>query len=126
MPEAFTRRWTFSQPSPLGDISSSVELTPQGLTFHCDAALDTGSHTVRWDAIAQAATAVADMPGGKGGPDTPRWMPGHLEWLLIARTDGAGAALMRLLPGGDARDGLVGELRRRLGPRWVGEGLPLQ
>ena len=126
MPEAFTQRWTFSQPSPLGDISSSVELTSQGLTFHCDAALDTGSHSVRWDAIAQAATAVADMPGGKGGPGMPRWMPGRLEWLLIARTDGAGAALMRPLPDGDARDGLVAELRRRLGPRWLGEGLPLQ
>jgi hypothetical protein len=126
MPEAFTQRWTFSQPSPLGDISASVELTSQGLTFHCDAALDTGSHSVRWDAIAQAATAVADMPGGKSGPDMPRWMPGRLEWLLIACTDGAGAALMRPLPDGEARDGLVAELRRRLGPRWVGEGLPLQ
>ncbi|WP_029001481.1 hypothetical protein [Azohydromonas australica] len=123
MPEAFTQRWTFSQPSPLGDISSSVELTSQGLTFHSDAALDTGSHTVRWDAITQAATAVADMPGGKNGPDMPRWMPSRLEWLLIARTDGA--ALMRPLPDGDARDRLVAELRRRLGPRWVGEGLPL-
>jgi hypothetical protein len=125
MPASLTQRWTFTQPSPLGDVSSSYELSAEGLQFCCDAALGKDAQMLRWDAIAQAATAVVDLPAGKGGPDMPRWMPGRLEWLLVSPSGPNARALMRPLPAADARDAIVAAMRERLGSRWVGERLPL-
>ena len=85
-----------------------------------------GSETLRWDAIAEAATAVVDLPAGKGGPDMARWMPGRLEWLLVSRSGPNARAFMQPLPASDARDAIVAAMRERLGSRWVGERLPLQ
>ena len=81
--------------------------------------------TLRWDAIAEAATAVVELPAQKSGPDMVGWMPGRMEWLLISRSDG-GRSFMRPLPGSDARDAIVAALREQLGSRWAGERLPLQ
>jgi hypothetical protein len=126
MPASLTQRWTFTQPSPLGDVSSTYELTPEGLQFRSDAPMGEGSEMLRWDAIAEAATAVVDLPAGKGGPDMARWIPGRLEWLLVSRSGPSARAFMRPLPASDARDAIVAGMRERLGSRWVGERLPLQ
>jgi hypothetical protein len=126
MPASLAQRWTFTQPSPLGDVSSSYELSSEGLQFRCDAPLGKDSQLLRWSAIVEAATAVVDLPAGKGGPDMPRWMPGRLEWLLVSTTGSNARAFMRPLPVDDARDAIVKEMRERLGSRWVGERLPLQ
>lgn len=127
MPASLTQRWTFMQPSPLGDVSSSYELTPEGLQFRCDAAVGMAPHeSLRWAEISEAATAVVDLPFDKGGPDMARWIPGRLEWLLVSRAGSSGRAFMRPLPAGAERDAIVAALRERLGGRWVGERLPLQ
>jgi hypothetical protein len=126
MAASLMQRWTFTQPSPLGDFSSSYELTSEGLQFHTDAPMDGGSEMLRWDAIAEGATAMVDLPAGKGGPDMPRWMPGQLEWLLMSRSSPRARAFMRPLPASDARDAIVAAMREQLGKRWVGERLPLQ
>jgi hypothetical protein len=125
MPAFFAQRWTFEQPSPFGDVSSSYELTPEGLQFRSDAPMDPVCETLRWDAIAEAATAVVDLPAGKGGPDMARWIPGRLEWLLISRSGSNARAFMRPLPASETRDAIVAALRERLGSRWVGERLAL-
>ncbi|HEU0306128.1 MAG TPA: hypothetical protein VFR30_04075, partial [Lysobacter sp.] len=124
MPEALTQRWTFSQPSPLGDVNSSWELSAEGLQVRSDASLGGVAETLRWDAVAEAATAVIDLPADKGGPDMVRWMPGQLEWLLASRSDGK-RALMQRLPDSEVRDAIVAAARERLGARWLGERLPL-
>ena len=126
MAASLTQRWTFTQPSPMGDVSSSYELTQEGLSFRSDAPLGGGSDMLRWDAIAEAATAVVDLPGGKGGPDMARWIPGRLEWLLVSRSGRNARAFMRPLPASDARDAIVAAMQERLGSRWVGERLPLE
>ncbi len=126
MPASPLQRWTFVQPSPLGDFSSSYELTPEGLQFRTEAPMAGGSELLRWDAMAEGATAMVDLPAGKGGPDMPRWMPGHLEWLLVSRASSGARAFMGPLPASDARDAIVAAMRERLGRRWVGERLPLQ
>jgi len=125
MPATLAQRWTFTQPSPLGDVHSSVELTAEGLHFRSDAQMGIGSQTVRWAEIAEAATAELDLPSGQGGPDMARWMPGRLEWLLISRVGSSGRACMLALPASDARDAVVAAVRERLGSRWVGESLAL-
>ena len=123
MPSSFAQRWTFTRPSPMGDVSASYELTAEGLQFRCDAPMDPGSDLLRWDAITEAATAELDLPAGKGGPAMARWMPGRLEWLLVSRSNAH--AFMRPLPSSDARDAIVAAMRERLGSRWVGERLAL-
>jgi hypothetical protein len=100
------------------------QLTAEGLDVQSDAA-GVGPETLRWDAIAEAATAVIDLPPRNGGRDLVNWMPDRLEWLLISRSDG-GRSFMRALPGSSERDSIVGAVRRELGSRWVGERLPLQ
>lgn len=126
MSDFLAQRWAFTRPSPLGDVNFSYELTSQGLQFGSDAPIDAGSELLRWDTITEAATAVLDMPAGKGGPDMARWVPERMEWLLVSRPDSKARTFVRPLPPGDARDALVGQVRARLGSRWVGEGLPLQ
>jgi hypothetical protein len=126
MPQASAPSWTFDQPSPLGTVRSSFEISAEGLCWRCDGPLQRGNECLRWEAIAEACTAVVDLPAGQGGPDMPRWMPGRLEWLLVSRRDGRGRAFMRPLPPDEAREALVAELRQRLGARWVGERVPLR
>jgi hypothetical protein len=97
--------------------------------LRCDGPFQGGAESLRWDAIAQAATAVLDLPAASaapGAPDMPRWMPGRMEWLLVAPAAGRGRALMRRLPDGETRDAIVDGLRQRLGARWVGERVPLE
>jgi len=109
-------------------VTSSYELTSEGLHFRSDAPMGMGSELVRWHEITEAATAALDVPLGQGrGPDAARWIPERLEWLLVARSASKGsAAFMRPLPPTEARDAIVAGLRERLGSRWVGERLPLQ
>ena len=85
MSAAITQRWSFTQPSPLGDVSSSYELSAEGLQFRSNALMGKGPEMLRWDTIAEAATATVDLPAQKGGPDMARWIPGRLEWLLVSR-----------------------------------------
>jgi len=125
MPVSSAQRWTFTQTSPFGDVDASYELTAEGLQFRSDAPMGAVCETLRWDAVAEAATAVVDLPAGKGGPDMARWMPGRLEWLLVACAGSKARAFMRPLPACDARDAIVAALRERLGSRWVGERLAL-
>ena len=128
MPATLTQRWTFTQPSPIGDVTSSYELTAEGLHFRTDAPMGMGSELLRWHEIAEAGTAALDVPLGQGrGPDMARWIPGRLEWLLVSRLASKGnAGFMRPLPASEARDAIVAGLRERLGSRWVGERLPLK
>ena len=127
MPVSPTQRWTFTQPSPLGDVTSSYELSAEGLQFRSDALKGIGSETLRWDEIAEAATAALDVPLGQGGgPDMARWIPGRLEWLLVSRSASNGDSIMRPLPASEARDAIVAGLRDRLGSRWIGERLALK
>ena len=125
MSASIAQRWTFTQPSPIGDVTSTYELTPEGLRFRTDAPLGDGTDLLRWDSIAEAATAAADLPAHKGGPDMASWIPGRLEWLLVSHAAAGKRAFMRPLPAGDARNAIVAALRVQLGPRWVGEGLAL-
>jgi hypothetical protein len=125
MPAANPQSWTVTQATPLGDVRTSWELTPEGLRLRSDAPMGADSQPLRWDAIAEAATAVVDLPAQKGGPDMVSWMPSRMEWLLVSRSDG-GRSLMHPLPASDVRNGIVAALRERLGNRWVGEQLPLQ
>jgi hypothetical protein len=122
MAASHTPRWTFTQTTPLGDVSSSYELTPEGIRFRCDAAPE-APELLRWDTITEAGTATLELPYGKGGPDMARWIPGRMEWLLVARS--GARAFMRPLPAAGARDAIVAALRERLGPRWVGERIAL-
>lgn len=126
MPESITQRWTFSQPSPIGEVRSCYAMTAEGVQFSSDAAMHAGSEMLRWDAIVEAATAVVELPAGKGGPDMPRWMPGRLEWLVVSRSGEDAQAFMRPLPTAEARDAIVAAMRSRLGSRWVGERLSLE
>jgi hypothetical protein len=125
MPDSLTQRWTLTQPSPLGETSASWELDADVLRFRSEAPLGGGSMSLRLDEVAEAATAVVELPAGKGGPDMVAWMPGRLEWLVVSRR-GHARGLMQPLPAGDARDAIVSGLRERLGARWVGERMPLQ
>jgi hypothetical protein len=95
------------------------------LRFASQNPLGGGREVVRWDAVREAGTATVDMPGGRGGPDLAAWVPDRMEWLVLSRRDG-GRSLMCVLPKGPERDAVVAAVRDRLGPRWIGEGLPLQ
>jgi hypothetical protein len=125
MSAALTQCWTVNETTPLGNVRTSWQLTSDGLDVRSDASTGADSETLRWDAIAEAATAVVELPAHKGGPDMARWMPGRPEWLLISRSDG-GRSFMRALPDSSERDAIIQALRERLGGRWVGERLPLQ
>jgi len=125
MPTALTQRWTVTHATPLGDVRTSWELAPEGLHLRSDAPTGADAQPLRWDAIAEAATAVVDLPAHKGGPDMVSWIPGRMEWLLVSRSDG-GRSFMHALPASDVRDAIVAGMRERLGSRWVGEQLPLQ
>lgn len=127
MTGAATQRWCFTEVSPLGNVRAGYELSPEGLRFFSDAPFaEQGSDLLPWDSIAEAATAVVDLPAGKGGPDLPRWMPGRLEWLLISRRDGQGRAVMHPLPADADRDALIAALRGQLAARWIGERMALE
>jgi hypothetical protein len=118
-------RWAFTVASPLGDARSAYELDDEELRFATDAPLQGGGgETLRWEAVGECGTASVDLPGGRQGPDLPRWVPGRMEWLWASRVDGK--PFMRVLPRGPERDAVVARVRDRLGPRWIGEGLPLQ
>jgi len=88
MPATLTQRWTFTQPSPLGDVTSSYELTPEGLHFRSDAPMGMGSELLRWHEIAEAGTAALDVVW-----ESPENIP-HLDELRapdlwLARVHGA-------------------------------------
>jgi hypothetical protein len=117
--------WTFVQPSPLGDVRAAYELTADGLQYRCDSPAASRRETLRWDAMAEAGTATLDLPEGDG-PGMPPWMPGRLEWLVVARTGGAARGFMAPLPASDARDAIVHAVRQQMGGRWIGERMPLQ
>jgi hypothetical protein len=125
MSTTLTQNWTVNQATPLGDVRTSWEVGSEGLNIRSDAPIDARSETLRWDVIAEAATAVVELPANKGGPDMVSWLPGRMEWLLVSRCDGK-PSLMRALPATEARDAIVAALRDRLGSRWAGERLPMQ
>ena len=126
MPASFAQRWTYTQLSPHGDVNATYEFTPEGLEFFSDAPTQAGGgEMLRWDAIEHAATAVVDLPAGRGGPDMALWMPARLEWLLVSCSSPNARAIMRPLPSSHPRDEIVASLRERLGSRWVGERLAL-
>lgn len=126
MPASLSQRWTFTQATPLGDVNASYELTADGLRFRSDGEASAGPELLRWGDMAEAGTAVLDLPAGRGGPDMARWVPDRLEWLLISPSAPGARAVMRPLPASDARDAIVDALRQRLGSRWVGDELPLR
>ena len=124
MSATLTQCWTFNQPTPIGNVRTSWQLTSDGLDVRSVPSIGT-DEILHWDTMAEAATAVLELPAGKGGPDIAHSMIGRMEWLLISRSDGR-RPFMRPLPGSDARDAIVAALRERLGSRWAGERLPLQ
>lgn len=126
MPAAAPQRWTYTQPSPLGDVHSSVELSADGLRLQSDATMGPGTQSLRWQDIAEAATALMELPYNQGGgPDMARWIPGQLEWLLLARSGSNARAVMWPLPPSEMRDAIVAGVRERVGARWVGERMAL-
>jgi hypothetical protein len=125
MSAALIRRWTFDEATPLGDVRTSWELSADGLAIRSDSSTGAGPEMLRWDTIAEAATAVLELPPSTGGPEMVRSMPGRMEWLLVSCSN-VGRPFMRPLPRTDARDAIVAALRERLGSRWAGERLPLQ
>ena len=127
MPSATaTQRWTFTIPSPLGDTHSSYEVGADALRFESDDLFGGGSETLAWDSLAEGGTAAMAGMGGRGGPEFARWVPAHMEWLLLSRPAHDGKAFMRVLPQGPDRDAIVRAVQARLGSRWIGEGLPLK
>ncbi len=111
-------------PTPLGIVRSTYELTEHALRFTSDDALS-GSEDLPWASVREGCTAAMAGMAGRGMPDLPRWAPAKLEWLMLSRIDSDARAFSRALPQGDARDALVEAVRRRLGTRWLGEGLSL-
>lgn len=124
---AATRRWDFTPAHPIVKVRASYELSAEGIRFDSDAPFGAqGPAALRWDAIAEAATATLDLPGSQTGPSPPpAALAARLEWLLLSRSDRPERAFMRVLPSGSDRDALVAELRERLGSKWVGERMPL-
>ena len=117
------RRWTFTLPTPGGDVNCTYHLTADALEFDSDSVWDGGHQSVAWSAIAEAGTAALAMPVGRGAPDLGRFVPGKLEWLIASRVD-ATKPFMRPLPPAPHREALIASVRDRLGARWVGEGIP--
>ncbi len=68
MPAANTQSWTVTQATPLGDVRTSWELTPEGLRLRSDAPMGADSQPLRWDAIAEAATQWLICRRKKAGP----------------------------------------------------------
>lgn len=116
------RRWAFVMPSPLGDTNASFELRDDALVYASDDVFES-SATIAWDRIVAGGTASMAGMGGPGAPDMPAWTPARMEWLLLSVADADG--FMRRLPPGPETTALVDALRARLGPRWIGDGLPL-
>lgn len=112
-------------PTPVGDVNSSYDLTADALTFDSDGIWNAGRVSVPWSAILEAGTATVGMPVGRGAPDLGRYVPAKLEWLVASRAD-ASAPFMRQLPPPPDRDAVIAAVRARLGPRWVGENIPLE
>jgi hypothetical protein len=119
------QRWTFTMPTPLGDTRSSYEVTDEGLRYESDAPFGGGQQMLRWDSMTEGGTAALPGMGGRGAPDLPRWIPREMEWLLIKRSSSEERSFMGVLPQGPARDAIVTAVRERLGPRWLGERMPL-
>ena len=122
-----TSRWEFTRTTPLGEERALYEFTPGQLRFQSDAPFGPGTVTLDWAEISEAATAVLGHPKPSGGrPDLTRWMPTHLEWLLVSRHGHEGRGFMQVLPTAQARDEIVAQLRERLGERFIGERQLLQ
>jgi hypothetical protein len=119
------RRWTFTLPTPGGNVNCTYHLTPVALEFDSDSVWDGGHRSVEWSAIVEAGTAALDMPVGRGAPDLGRFVPAKLEWLIASRVAAQTKPLMLPLPPAPHREALIASVRDRLGPRWVGEGIPL-
>ena len=82
-------RWTFSLPTPLGDTRSTFEIDDAALRFESDEVFDPGAQTIPWPEVREAGTATMTVMGGGRGPDLARWVPGQIEWLVLARRGGA-------------------------------------
>jgi hypothetical protein len=117
-------RWTFTIPTPAGDVHSTYHLTADALTFDSDALWNGGQISVPWSTIVEAGTTMLGMPVGPGAPDLGRYVPAKLEWLVASRADAPGVPFMRHLPPIPDRDGLIAAVRERIGARWAGEGIP--
>ncbi len=124
-----THRWTFTTPTPLGDTVSTYEVNDDALRYESNDPFGAGVEVWPWRSVAQGATAAMAGMGGKGGPQMAHWVPEQLEWLLLSRSATApasGKPFMRVLPQGPDRDAIVNALQTHLGPRWLGQGLPLK
>jgi hypothetical protein len=117
-------RWTFTVPTPAGDVRSTYDLTPDALAFESDAIWNGGQQSVPWSTIVEAGTTTLGMPVGRGAPDLGRYVPAKLEWLVASRADAPGAPFMRHLPPPPDRDALIAAVRERIGGRWVGQDIP--
>jgi hypothetical protein len=121
---AAAKRWSYKVPTPLGITQSSFEVADDELRFTSDDVMS-GSATLPWATIRQGCTAAMAGMGGPGAPDMPNWVPSQIEWLVLSRTPGSGAAFMRVLPQGSDRDEIVAEVQARLGAGWIGDHLPI-
>lgn len=118
--------FSFTIPTPLGDTHSILRIDGDGLYFESDAALGGGAEELPWESVKEGVTVAMAGMGGRGGPDLPNWLPAQMEWLVLSRTSGDHKPFMRVLPTGAERDTIVAAVQQRLGPRWIGERLPLQ
>jgi hypothetical protein len=139
-----TNRWTFTTPTPLGETVSTYEVTNDALRYESDDPFGAGVEVWPWRTVAQAATAAMaglGAAGNKGGPQMAHWVPAQMEWLMLCRTANSGAnptanpsgnpsnngkPFMRVLPQGPDRDAIVNAVQAYLGPRWLGQRLPLK
>ncbi len=119
-------QWTFTLRTPLGETHCSFAIDADTLRFESDDPLGSGADTRRWSSISAGGTATMAGMGGRGGPDLPGWVPAQMEWLLLSGGRDDGKPFMRVLPSGAQRDGIVAAVQQHLGPRWLGERLPLQ
>lgn len=117
-------RWTFTVPTPAGDVCSTYHFTPDALAFASDALWNGGQKSLPWGTIAEAGTTMLGMPVGPGAPDLGRFVPAKLEWLVASRADAPGEPFMHHLPPPPDRDALIAVIRERLGARWIGEDIP--
>ncbi len=121
------RSWDFRQTMPAGSVAVSYQLSADHLQVVTDSSLgEKTTDTVGWAQIAEAATVVIGLPGSPTGRPAALPTGASAEWLLVSRSDGVSPALMRPLPPDEERGLFVSELRQRLGPRFVGERLPLE
>jgi len=117
---------SFTIRTPLGDTHCTLRIDDNGLFFESDAPLGGAVEELRWESVKEGVTAAMAGMGGRGGPDLPEWIPAQMEWLVLSRTSRENKPFMRVLPTGAERDTIVAAVRQRLGPRWIGERLPLQ